>query len=116
MTSFSAAAAAAGTPLVRRDDILTVLPGTLPPDVLAARLRASDAAVVIKLGRTFPGVADAARAGGRDRAGDLRGARQQRRRAHRAAAPRPATRVPYMSLVLVPSSVPARAQRRAPGA
>ena len=63
VTSFSAAAAAAGTPLVRRDDVLTVLPGTLPPDVLAARLRASDAAVVIKLGRTFPGVADAA--GGR---------------------------------------------------
>ena len=85
VTSFSAAAAAAGTPLVRRDDILTVLPGTLPPDVLAARLRAGDAAVVIKLGRTFPGVADAARAGGRDRAGDLRRARQQRRRAHRAA-------------------------------
>ena len=54
---------------MRRDDVLTVLPGTLPPDVLAARLRAGDAAVVIKLGRTFPGVADAAeRAGVADRA------------------------------------------------
>ena len=48
-----------------RDDVLTVLPGTLPPDVLAARLRASDAAVVIKLGRTFAGVARRGRAGGR---------------------------------------------------
>ena len=30
VTSFSAAAAAAGTPLVKRDDVFTVLPGTLP--------------------------------------------------------------------------------------
>ena len=64
MTGFSAAAAAAGTPLAKRDDVLTVLPGTLPPDVLAARLQASDAAVVMKLGRTFDGVRDAARRAG----------------------------------------------------
>ena len=53
VTSFSAAAASAGRPLAKRDDVLTVLPGTLPSEVLAARLRASDAAVVLKLGRTF---------------------------------------------------------------
>ena len=106
VTSFSAAAAAAGTPLVRRDDILTVLPGTLPPDVLAARLRAGDAAVVIKLGRTFPGVADAARrAGVTDRAIYVERASSDAERI--APLADAGDRVPYMSLVLVPSSVPA---------
>ena len=106
VTSFSAATAAAGTPLVRRDDILTVLPGTLPPDVLAARLRGSDAAVVIKLGRTFPGVADAARrAGVTERAIYVERASSDAERI--APLAEAGDRVPYMSLVLVPSSVPA---------
>ncbi|MEE2035581.1 SAM-dependent methyltransferase, partial [Rhodococcus chondri] len=38
VTSFSAAAAAAAEPLVRRTDVLTVLPGTLPEPELARRL------------------------------------------------------------------------------
>ena len=69
MTAFSAAAAAAGTPLVKRDDVFVAIPGTLPPDVLAARLAGADAAVVMKLGRTFPKVREAAeRAGVAERA------------------------------------------------
>jgi len=59
VTAFSAAAAAAGRPLAKRDDVLTVLPGTLPPDALARRPAASDAAVVMKLGRTFVNVREA---------------------------------------------------------
>jgi precorrin-2 C20-methyltransferase/precorrin-3B C17-methyltransferase len=106
VTSFSAAAAAAGTPLVRRDDILTVLPGTLAPDVLAARLRGGDAAVVIKLGRTFPGVAEAARrAGVTERAIYVERASSDAERI--APLAEAGDRVPYMSLVLVPSAVPA---------
>ena len=35
VTSVSAAAASLGRPLVERDEVLTVLPGTLPPDELA---------------------------------------------------------------------------------
>ena len=76
VTSFSAAAAAAGTPLAKRDDVLTVLPGTLPSDVLAARLRTTDAAVVIKLGRTFDGRARGGGAGGRRGARGVRRARE----------------------------------------
>ena len=53
VTAFSAAAAAAGTPLAKRDDVLVVAPGTLAPDVLAGHLRDADAAVVMKLGRRF---------------------------------------------------------------
>ena len=61
VTSFSAAAASAGIPLARRDEVLSILPGTLPAEALAARLSTTDAAVVIKLGRNFAKVRDAAR-------------------------------------------------------
>jgi precorrin-2 C20-methyltransferase/precorrin-3B C17-methyltransferase len=102
VTSFSAAAASTGTPLARRDDVLTVLPGTLPPDVLAARLRATDAAVVLKLGRRFGAVRTAA-----ERAGVAgRGVYVERASSeHERAAPLREVEgeVPYMSLVLVPT-------------
>jgi precorrin-2 C20-methyltransferase/precorrin-3B C17-methyltransferase len=102
VTSFSAAAAAAGTPLVRRDDVLTILPGTLAPDQLAARLATSDAAVVMKLGRTFPGVRDAA-----ERAQVLaRGIYVERASTdEQRIEPLPDVggTVPYMSLVLIPA-------------
>lgn len=59
VTSVSAAAAVLGRPLVERDEVLTVLPGTLPGEVLAERLRGTDSAAVLKLGRTFAKVRDA---------------------------------------------------------
>jgi precorrin-2 C20-methyltransferase/precorrin-3B C17-methyltransferase len=102
VTSFSAAAAAAGTPLARRDDVLTVLPGTLAPDVLAARLRTSDAAVVLKLSREFDGVRAAAeRAGVADRCVYVERASTDAERVAplRAVDDDP----PYMSLLLVPA-------------
>lgn len=102
VTSFSAAAAAAGTPLVRRDDVLTILPGTLPIDVMAARLRTSEAAVVMKLGRTFPAVREAAQ-----RAGVLhRGIYVERASSHEELVVPLVDvtgTVPYMSLVLMPA-------------
>lgn len=54
VTSVSAAAARLGTPLVEGEEVLTILPGTLPEEELTARLAATDTAVVMKLGRTFP--------------------------------------------------------------
>lgn len=111
VTSFSAAAAAAGKPLVRRDDVLTILPGTLPPEVLAARLRSSDAAVVIKLGRRFPGVAGAVEQAGLTERGIYveRASSEAERVAPLAQA---GEKVPYMSLVLVPSDEPAERNGR----
>jgi precorrin-2 C20-methyltransferase / precorrin-3B C17-methyltransferase len=103
VTSFSAAAAAAGTPLAKRDDVLTILPGTLAPDVLAARLQTSDAAVVLKLGRTFGGVRDAAaRAGVAERGIYVERASSPDERI--APLSEVEGRVPYMSLVLVPTA------------
>lgn len=102
VTSFSAAAASAGTPLVKRDDVLTILPGTLPVDVLATRLRAADAAVVMKLGRTFENVCEAAdRAGVTERAVYVERASSDRERC--VALADAGENVPYMSLVLVPT-------------
>jgi precorrin-2 C20-methyltransferase/precorrin-3B C17-methyltransferase len=63
--AFAAAAAAAASPLARQTDVLTVLPGTLPEPELARRLADTDAAVIMKLGRTFPAVRRALEAAGR---------------------------------------------------
>jgi precorrin-2/cobalt-factor-2 C20-methyltransferase len=51
VTSLTACAAAANRPLVRRDDVLAVLPATLPDEALEAELRAADAAAILKVGR-----------------------------------------------------------------
>ncbi|MBS7704464.1 precorrin-2 C(20)-methyltransferase [Chelatococcus asaccharovorans] len=46
----------AAAPITWGDDILTVLPATLPEEALATRLAATDAAVIMKLGRHLPKV------------------------------------------------------------
>lgn len=56
VTGMSGCWTRAGTPITWGDDVLTVLPATLPRETLAARLAASDAAVVMKLGRHLPKV------------------------------------------------------------
>ena len=54
VASLTACAAAAGRPLVARDETLTVLPGTLPDDALRPRLRGADAVALMKVGRHLP--------------------------------------------------------------
>jgi precorrin-2 C20-methyltransferase/precorrin-3B C17-methyltransferase len=121
VTAFSAAAAAAGTPLAKRDDVLVVAPGTLAPDVLAGHLRDADAAVVMKLGRRFDGVRAALSLAGADVAD--RGVYVERASCvdeRVAALDEAGGDVPYMALVLVPSartaSAPAPARAPAPAA
>ena len=65
VTSLTAAATALRKPLARHEDILTVLPGTLPVSELARRLADTEAAAIMKLGRTFAGVREALRQAGR---------------------------------------------------
>jgi precorrin-2 C20-methyltransferase/precorrin-3B C17-methyltransferase len=103
VTSVSAAAAVLGRPLMERDEILTVLPGTLPPAELADRLAATDSAAVLKLGRTFDGVREALEKAGR--LGDawyVERATTDRERTARLADVE-ADSVPYFSLALLPS-------------
>jgi precorrin-2 C20-methyltransferase/precorrin-3B C17-methyltransferase len=103
VTSVSGAAAAVGRPLVERDEVLTVLPGTLPADELAEWLATTDSAAVLKLGRTFPAVREAFdRAGVLDRALYVERATTDRERALPLADVDPGS-VPYFSLALLPS-------------
>ncbi|MFK0099518.1 precorrin-2 C(20)-methyltransferase [Streptomyces sp. NPDC091040] len=114
VTSVSAAAARLGAPLAEGEEVLTILPGTLPEEELTARLAATDAAVVMKLGRTFPAVRRAFEASGRlpearyveratmagERLGEL--------------ADTDAESVPYFAVAVLPSRIDARPER-APG-
>jgi len=102
VTSFSAAASAAAEPLVRRTDVLTVLPGTLPEPELARRLADTDGAVIMKLGRTFPAVRNAlAQAGRLDDAVYVERASMGGQRIAPVAEVDPDA-VPYFSVILAP--------------
>lgn len=107
VTSVSGAAAVLGRPLVQHDEVLTILPGTLPPDVLAARLRTTDSAAVIKLGRRhFPEVRAAfEEADTADRTWYVERATTDRQRVAPLRDVDPET-VPYFSLVITPSTSP----------
>jgi len=107
VTSVSAAAAALGRPLVERDEVLTVLPGTLPAEELAQRLAGTDSAAVVKLGRTFGAVREAA-----ERAGVLADLHYVERASTDAQRTVPLAEVdpdtvPYFSLALLPSPLAA---------
>ena len=64
VTGMSGCWTAAGAPMTWGDDVLTVLPGTLPSADLALRLAGSDAIVVMKIGRNFAKVRAAILAAG----------------------------------------------------
>lgn len=106
VTSVSAASAALGTPLVEGEQVLTVLPGTMPPDQLAERLAGTDAAAVMKLGRTYPGVRQALSQAGRlDDAFYVERASTGRQRVLRAADVAD-DEVPYFAVAVVPGPAP----------
>ncbi|MFD3685613.1 precorrin-2 C(20)-methyltransferase [Nocardiopsis sp. NPDC058631] len=99
--AFAAATAVAAAPLARQTDVLTVLPGTLPEPELARRLADTDAAVIMKLGRTFPAVCRALESAGRlEHAVYVERASMDGERRLPVAEVDPAT-VPYFSLILV---------------
>lgn len=116
VTSVSAASAVLGRPLVERDEVLTILPGTLPAEELARRLADTDAAAVLKLGRTFDNVRAAlADAGRLPETWYVERATAERGR-HAPLAEVTADEVPYFSLALLPSptSAATRDDRPAP--
>jgi precorrin-2/cobalt-factor-2 C20-methyltransferase len=104
VTGMSGCWTAAGQPITWGDDILTVLPGTLPEDVLAQRLSQTDAAVIMKLGSNFPKVRRAlAEAGKLDRALYVeRGTMADEKIL--ALADKLDDTAPYFSLILVPGN------------
>jgi precorrin-2/cobalt-factor-2 C20-methyltransferase len=61
VTSITAAAAAIARPLAARNEVVKVLPATLPPERLHAELSACESAAIIKVGRHFGAVRDVLR-------------------------------------------------------
>ncbi|MGF0318959.1 precorrin-3B C(17)-methyltransferase [Nocardia fluminea] len=106
ITSVSAASAALGTPLVEGEQVLTVLPGTMPVEELTERLRETDAAAIMKLGRTFPGVRRALADSGRLRDAYYVERASSTRQRVLAAADVDEAEVPYFSITLVPGPTP----------
>ncbi|MFF3746506.1 precorrin-2 C(20)-methyltransferase [Streptomyces kronopolitis] len=105
VTSISAAAARLGRPLAEADEVLTILPGTLPEEELTARLAATDTAVVMKLGRTFPTVRRAMeRAGRLPEAHYVERATMSGERTEKLADIDAET-VPYFAVTVVPSRI-----------
>lgn len=100
ITGMSAAWTASGQPITWGDDVLTVLPATLPEPDLAARILATDALVVMKIGRNLDKLKRAlATAGKLDRALLVQEAAMHGQRiAPLAQVPGP---VPYFSIVLI---------------
>ena len=102
VTSVSAASAAIATPLVAGDEVLSVLPGTLPVAELTRRLADADAAVILKLGRSYHAVREALSA-----SGQLDGAFYVERASTAGERILPAAEVdensvPYFSLAMLP--------------
>ncbi len=53
VSSLTACAASLGRPIAARDDILTILPATLPEEILRQRLAATQSSAIIKVGKNF---------------------------------------------------------------
>jgi precorrin-2/cobalt-factor-2 C20-methyltransferase len=100
--SILAGASVLGTPLVYRDQVLAVLSGVMTEDDLRRRLADADAAVVMKLGKTFAKVRRViADMGLMDRAQYVERATMASQRMMPLAEVEPES-VPYFSLILIP--------------
>ncbi|MBS0559247.1 MAG: precorrin-2 C(20)-methyltransferase, partial [Proteobacteria bacterium] len=104
LPAMSGAWAAAGLPVAHGDDVLCVLPGTLDAAALTARLRAADAAVIMKVGSNLPKIRAALHEAGRaaDAVYVERATMAEQRILRVAEMPEDARPAPYFSLVLVP--------------
>ena len=91
------------------DEVLTIIPGTLPVDELKRRLADTDAAVVLKLGRSYPAVREALSSAGR--LGDAYYVERASTAEQRVlpAGEVDDDRVPYFSLAMLPGTAGRRA-------
>ncbi|WP_262268304.1 MULTISPECIES: precorrin-2 C(20)-methyltransferase [Microvirga] len=103
VTAMSGAWTHAGAPITWGDDVLTVVPGTLPGPELARRLSGTDAAVVMKLGSHLPKVREVLRSTGLfDRAIYVERATMAQERIVPLPDLPEDVEAPYFSLIIVP--------------
>lgn len=102
ITAMSGCWSDARLPIAQGDDILTILPGTLPEQRLAERIASSDAAVIMKVGRNLGRIRRALEMAGRlaDAVYVERGTTETSRTI--ALADKQDDDAPYFSLILVP--------------
>lgn len=102
ITAMSGCWSLTGLPIVQGDDVLSVLPGTMDEGELVRRLKDTQAAVIMKIGRNLPKIRRALIAAGRIEEamyverGTMAAAQSAR------LAEKPDDVAPYFSLVLVP--------------
>jgi len=102
VAAMSGAWSAAALPMTWGDDALIVLAGTLPRELLVEKLKAADAAVVMKIGRNLERVRSALKeAGMHERAVYVEYATMSGQRVQRLAE-RDDAAAPYFSLILAP--------------
>jgi len=101
VSSLTACAAVSRRALAAQSDVLTVLPGPLPDEALRARLEASDAAAIIKVGRHLPRImALLSEMGLDDRAEYIEHATMDGER-HTPLSALDDARAPYFSMILI---------------
>ena len=102
ITGMSGAWTATGDPITWGDDILTVLVGTLPEEVLAERMGQTDALVVMKIGRNIDKIKRALKTAGLfDRAWIVEYAQMPNQTVTRLSEACEATTTPYFSIIIV---------------
>ncbi len=98
----AAAWGATGVPITWGDDILTVLMGTLPAEILVQHMQMADALVVMKIGRHFDKVRHALHTAGRaDAAWLIEYASMPDQTVQRLTDVPDAASVPYFSIIVV---------------
>lgn len=104
VTGMSGGWARAFQPMTHGDDVLSVLPGTLDQAVLTNRLAATDAVVIMKVGRHLPKIRIALAAAGRAAEAVYveRATMADERVLRLADLPEDGRPAPYFSLILVP--------------
>jgi precorrin-2/cobalt-factor-2 C20-methyltransferase len=102
VTAMSGGWSQAGLPLAQGDDVLTVMPGTLPEAELARRLGDTGAAVIMKVGRNLGKIRAALAAAGRLEAAVYVERATMAATATLRLAEKVDDAAPYFSMVLVP--------------
>lgn len=102
VTGMAGAWTRAAAPITWGDDVMTVLPGTLPEAELTRRLADTDAAVIMKLGRNLPKVRRALKAAGMHGRAIYVERATMPGQAIARLADKPDDEAPYFAMVLVP--------------
>jgi precorrin-2/cobalt-factor-2 C20-methyltransferase len=102
VTAMSGCWSLAGVPIVQGDDVLSVLPGTMTEVELARRLRDTEAAVIMKVGRNLPKIRRALEASGRLNEAVYVERGTMKSESMIKLSERDDSEAPYFSLILVP--------------